>query len=629
MSHNLRLLNLFGLTKEAASMAFVRKAVGQSGGIKALTASERKALAGNFAKEIKAANPTISADDLTYQVRQRLAQVAPKSGPSSHVMASRSDAEILQIRKSKAQASKQINKLSRDVESHVQSLRASGLTDEQILKDDTFKGLSKNVQKLKGKLSTYTQNETDRMNKLKSDLASGKGKAKAKLQDSIERARESKRLEMQNLQSKKSLQGKDLQAEITQLENKLTGNKKNDKFINSKINQIKRLQQEQASGVSKDQSRLMASNRLSGKGIPSSLDAQYEQSLMRGSERSALSNINSTGVKNQYEAMLKQKSFVTKAEEAIKKSPELAREYSEHVRRFGKSTPAEFMAQKNIQQQMRIGARGGKTRLDSRGRQLQDGQFLDAQQGFIQTNAQRAGQSRAQDVQLNRAKLEMAQGKAKDEAAFARYQKLTQGEKNIIDNRLGITSNPDVNSYAISRNAKSMEDKLNNQASPIAQRYMKANKGLDQDAAMEMAKKEIRSNKGYVNVPLSGEQRAEQRAFGNVTPIAGNTNQNVKDNAIFSGNIPADKNSLQFKNLNYAQRNNLTNQDPYSVTSSTSKNKVKSKSKGGKDKSEEGESFMGQYGLPLLGGAGLIGAGMLYSNSNSNQPQPSQMSNGV
>lgn len=629
MSHNLRLLNLFGLTKEAASMAFVRKAVGQSGGIKALTASERKALAGNFAKEIKAANPTISADDLTYQVRQRLAQVAPKSGPSSHVMASRSDAEILQIRKSKAQASKQINKLSKDVESHVQSLRASGLTDEQILKDDTFKSLSKNVQKLKGKLSTYTQNETDRMNKLKSDLASGKGKAKAKLQDSIERARESKRLEMQNLQSKRSLQGKDLQAEITQLENKLTGNKKNDKFINSKINQIKRLQQEQASGASKDQSRLMASNRLSGKGIPSSLDAQYEQSLMRGSERSALSNINSTGVKNQYEAMLKQKSFVTKAEEAIKKSPELAREYSEHVRRFGKSTPAEFMAQKNIQQQMRIGARGGKTRLDSRGRQLQDGQFLDAQQGFIQTNAQRAGQSRAQDVQLNRAKLEMAQGKAKDEAAFNRYQNLPQREKNIIDNRLGITSSPDVNSYAISRNAKSMEDKLNNQASPIAQRYMKANKGLDQDAAMEMAKKEIRSNKGYVNVPLSGEQRAEQRAFGNVTPIAGNTNQNVKDNAIFSGNIPADKNSLQFKNLNYAQRNNLTNQDPYSVVSSTSKNKVKSKSKGGKDKSEEGESFMGQYGLPLLGGAGLIGAGMLYSNSNSNQPQPSQMSNGV
>lgn len=629
MSHNLRLLNLFGLTKEAASMAFVRKAVGQSGGIKALTASERKALAGNFAKEIKAANPTISADDLTYQVRQRLAQVAPKSGPSSHVMASRSDAEILQIRKSKAQASKQINKLSKDVESHVQSLRASGLTDEQILKDDTFKSLSKNVQKLKGKLSTYTQNETDRMSKLKSDLASGKGKAKAKLQDSIERARESKRLEMQNLQSKRSLQGKDLQAEITQLENKLTGDKKNDKFINSKINQIKRLQQEQASGVSKDQSRLMASNRLSGKGIPSSLDAQYEQSLMRGSERSALSNINSTGVKNQYEAMLKQKSFVTKAEEAIKKSPELAREYSEHVRRFGKSTPAEFMAQKNIQQQMRIGARGGKTRLDSRGRQLQDGQFLDAQQGFIQTNAQRAGQSRAQDVQLNRAKLEMAQGKAKDEAAFNRYQNLPQREKNIIDNRLGITSSPDVNSYAISRNAKSMEDKLNNQASPIAQRYMKANKGLDQDAAMEMAKKEIRSNKGYVNVPLSGEQRAEQRAFGNVTPIAGNTNQNVKDNAIFSGNIPADKNSLQFKNLNYAQRNNLTNQDPYSVVSSTSKNKVKSKSKGGKDKSEEGESFMGQYGLPLLGGAGLIGAGMLYSNSNSNQPQPSQMSNGV
>jgi hypothetical protein len=636
MSYNSRLLNLFGLTKEAASMGFVRQVLGQSGGVKAITSAERRALAGNISKQIKASNPTITPEELTKQVREQLSKVAPKSGASSHAMAARSDKKILEIRAAKSQASKEINKLRQELSGHVQDLRNSGLSDKDILKDETHRAISKRVQKLKNQLNIHTQNESNRMAELKADLQAGKGGAKAKLKESIERARESKKIEQANLSAKSHLQGLDsaeLDAEIQKLENlKGSKGKRYDKALEARIKQIQGVQNEVQQNVDKSVSRQAAIDRLSGKNVVKSLDPNQEGSLIRGSEASSLQGgrINSTGVQNQYNSMIKNKSFVSNAESAIKKSPELAREYSEHVRRFGKTSPQEFMAQKNIQQQMRIGARGGKTRLDSQGRAIQDGQFLDASQGLISTNAQRAGKIRGQDVQLNRAKLEMAQGKASDEAAFRRYQSMDPNKQKGVDNMLGQVTPADANEFAINRNMKSIEDKLRNDATPIAKSYMKGNKGLDQDAAMEMAEKKIKSQKGYMDSPMSGQQRAEYRAFGNATPEAGNALQDNKK--VFSGNI-ADPNSVQFNNLNYVQKRNLTNQDPYSVLSSTSKEKVRSKSNtgggksGGSKNSDEGQSFMSQYGLPIAGGVGLLGAGMLYSSSNSNNHQST--SNGV
>jgi hypothetical protein len=641
MSHNSRLLHLFGLTKEAASMGFVRQVLGQSGGVKAITSAERKALAGNISKQIRATNPGISPEDLTRQVREQMSKVAPKSGPGSHVVASRSDKKILEIRKAKSEASREINKLRNELSQHVNDLKNSGLSDKDILKDETHRAISKRVQKLKNQLNAHTQNESNRMSELKADLQEGKSGAKSKLKESIERARESKKLEQSNLANKANLQGlseSELNAKIQELENQMgTKGKKFDKVLESRIKQIEGLKSEAQQGVDRSGARQTALDRLSGKNKIKTLDQANERSLIRGSEEASLQGgrINSTGVQNQYNAMIKSKSFISNSESAIKRSPELAREYSEHVRRFGKTSPQEFMAQKNIQQQMRIGARGGKTRLDSQGRPISDGQFLDSSQGLISTNAQRAGKIRGQDVQLNRAKLEMSQGKASDEAAFKRYNAMSPEDQNRVNSRLGISSAPtDANSFAINRNVKSIEDKLHRDASPIAQRYMKGNKSLDQDAAMEMAKKDIRSRKGYIDNPMSGQQRAEYRAFGNATPVAGNSLQDPK-NTVFSGNI-SDPNSLKFDDLKYTQKRNLTNQDPYSVLSSTSKDKVKSKksnnasNKGGKSNngSDDNQSFMSQYGLPLAGGAGLIGAGMLYSSSKSNQNnQP--MSNGV
>ncbi len=618
-------------------MGFVRSVVGGPGMVKAITSSERRALAGNISKQIKASNPTITPEELTKRVREQLSKVAPKSGAGSHAVAARSDKKILEIRAAKSQASREINKLQQELSERVQELQKSGLSNQDILKDETHRAISKRVQKLKNQLNIHTQNESNRMADLKADLQAGKGGAKAKLKESIERARESKKIEQGNLSVKSNLQGLDsagLGAEIQKLENlKGSKGKKYDKALEARIRQIQGVQNEVQQGVDKSISRQAAMDRLSGKGVRQSLDPGYEQDIIRGSEASSLAGgrINTQGVQNQYNAMIKNKSFIANSEDLIKRSPEIAREYSEHVRRFGKTSPQEFMAQKNIQQQMRVGARGGKTRLDSQGRPIRDGQFLDASQGLLSTNAQRAGKIRGQDVQLNRAKLEMAQGKASDEAAFQRYQSMGPNKQKGVDNMLGQVTPADANEFAINRNMKSIEDKLNNQAAPIAKRYMKGNKGLDQDAAMEMARKDVKSQKGYINDPMSGQQRAEYRAFGNATPV-GNPIQDG-NKKMFSGNIQ-DPNAVQFDNLNYSQKRNLTNQDPYSVLSSTSKEKIKSnKSKGGggggkANNPNEGQSFMNQYGLPIAGGVGLLGAGYLYSSSNNNNNNQST-SNGV
>lgn len=367
----------------------------------------------------------------------------------------------------------------------------------------------------------------------------------------------------------------------------------------------------------------------------------------------------------QYQKLLKDKGLASDAQALSRgeASPEMTKAW----RSFQKSNPQanelEFLAQSRIQSQMRnaMGNRQGGGMFAEAGNvgatknlanTLQEGKgFHNYNQEMVNALKQ---EGRAENV-LNTARSLQTSPKTLEEATqglvdfhanstlpmpsnlskghIRRFQNdFRQAERLAKANPNGLA---DVTHQDLMVQRAQQQQQLAKQqfVDTNAQQLLQSGKAADLGAAQQQAQTMFQQSQTPAQmVPLIPTQQVAQKYTGSVVPHAGaptnlqptplNQTQQSIINQVQAQNLPKQQAATFNQTFTAPTEKAVKSNVTQAQNQATNQQRQTSQARGADNQSG---NFLGQYGMPLAIGTGVLGAGYLYANSgNQQQPNPSQ-----
>jgi len=639
------------LEKRAFSLAGVQKAVGATAG--RATQAEAKAMArAGLSHESRVAQKALEeSQGKINELRKSLSSMSKEERLANKA---RVNAEIAEIRKGMAVNQKQLQEefkksysgaRGKGAVSEGQALnRAAINSDEQLLKmrkeqrlldkklkdatPEQAKQIKAEIKELQQKQKMRTDEVTKAFNKGDEAVVQrATAKQQAATSQDIHKSAINSDPEMMHLRKSYS----DIKRDPSlALEDPTTA-----------MNSIKGRMRERASEVSRDVMNgnqeviNRATSRLQGnqgasyqaqsaKLSPSRVDAPRGGSFV---EQQAIGG--ATPLQKEYNALLKNKDIMAQAEAITggTADPKMLQAFKSFQRNNPTGTAQEFLAQSKLQSQVRNSMGGGR----------EAGGMFGAEAGNKNV------QALTQDLQYGKGQYQFGQEMQNAQNAMNKqYNQYAQTQ--------GALSQPALSQQQFQVQQAQVQQQLaqqqlaqqsQQQIQQNAQQLLQQGKAPNMDAALTQARSNFQAptQSPLQNIPLTPDQQIALKYTGSAQgavdtrfvqgakPIQTTALDTVQQNAISNqANMMKGKDLNQFNqatgttqmNANQVRQNTIATQNQATA-------QQRNMSVAGKQPNQSSGDMFGGYGMPLVAGAGLLGAGYLYANSgNSQQPTPYQ-----